>query len=249
MNDFPKYKCTFCGKLYVKPQTLQKHVVICQFIVNNKEYIQDHDIEPVVSTGQIYELLRVLINKTTAMETEIRNLKRLVKTNSKIDIYLWLSSSVIPDFSFEEFTENIRVFDKHIDYLKNRSICETINTIIGEHIKNCDNNRYGIPLYCSTEKSKLMYIYNCSSTWIEFDNTCLTRFLNNVHKKILIALCEWRTKYEAVTLERNIDNFNEDYNELVLKLMSCDFKNSRTLAKIKNDLFKSVKEEILNAEV
>lgn len=249
MNDIPKYKCTFCGKLYVKSQTLQKHVLICQFIVDNKEYLKDHDIEPVVSTGQIYDLLRVLINKTTAMETEIRNLKRMVKTKSKIDIYQWLSSSVVPDFTFEEFTETITVLDTHINYLKNNSIYETINTIIGEHIQPCENNRYSIPLYCSTEKSKLIYIYNSSSTWVEFDTAGLTCFLSKVHKKILLALCQWQTKYEAVTKEQDMDTFNEDYNELVLKLMSCDFKNTRTLAKIKNELFKRIKEEIINTEV
>jgi len=249
MNNIPKYKCTFCGKLYVKPQTLQKHVIICQFIVTNKEYVKDHDIEPVVSTGQMYELLKVLINKTTAMEAEIKHLKKLVKTKPRIDIYQWLSSSVVPEFAFEEFTENICVLETHINYLKNNSICETINTILEESINSYDNPKYCIPIYCSTERSKLIYIYNRTSTWVEFDTATLTSLLNSIHKKILIALCAWRTKYEAITLERDIVNFNEDHNERVLKLMCCDFKNSRTLAKIKNELFKKVKEKILNSEV
>jgi hypothetical protein len=250
MNDTPKYKCTFCGKLYVKPQTLQKHAVMCQFIVSNKEYLKDHDIEPVISTSQLYDLVRVLINKTTAMESEIRNLKRIVKTKNKIDIYLWLSASIVPDFCFEEFTENINIVETHIDHLKMNSIVETIYYILGESVKPCgNNNRYGIPLYCSTEKSKLIYMYNRSSTWVELERVALTGLLNNIHKKIVKALYDWRIKHEAVYKEHEMGAFNDEYNELVIKVMSCDFTNTRTLAKIKNELFKIVKEEILNNEL
>jgi len=246
--------CDYCGKIYKRDSSLQKHKIPCKVlylerakrisIIDNITLALTQEEENNMFTlKQVNLILSEVILQNKKMQEELNAIKKFIyKTKMKINIIDWLSIHVTPSYSFNVFVDdNFIVNQSHIEYIKDNNFFETIDLILYDMIKMEKEKNSILPIFCYTEKENVFYIYN-GEIWKEITYTEMFKFMNIIHNKLMIAFKQWR-----IDNDYKIQNDNLYYNinhKLTMKIMGIDFNKDISFNKMRISLFSKLKTEI-----
>lgn len=255
-NDSKKHSCKYCGKQYTRKTAHSRHVILCEIFHKNKEQSQ-HEIKceeeensSIPSTKQLYKIIQELAIKYQTMEQKLNDMQKWVETKKKkINVINWLNENKEPTININIWINSIQVTEEHIEILIEHNITKMLSEILRKKVSiaksnetsNASESEYVSPLFCLTQKENAFYSYNSEEEkWAKFTTDDFIVMLKRIHKKILIALCEWHDK--------NIERINSSdkmqilYNKTMIKLMAANFtQDSQLLSKTRTDLYNNLK--------
>lgn len=238
--------CVYCGKMYKTRKSLDNHVITCEIIYKTKRgkiVIEDDELP---SQKMMYKMILELTNRCIKLEEKVEEFdKWVVKKKKKINILEWLNSNKVPSYEFEKIIEYIDVNEKEIDFLFNNSYYDTLYEILLRNFSIMNENGIIAPLFCVSQKSNVIYIYNKNIVDDEFSWKQLTKdkfvwLLNELFRRVYKSFIKWGQKYK---------NYNDDsscilYDKTIAKLMNIDFKLDTTQTKIRTIIYSMLKTDL-----
>lgn len=235
--------CIYCGKMYKTRKSLDNHVIVCEIIYKTKRgkiIVEDDEIP---SQKIMYQMILELTNKCIKLEEKVEEFNKwVVKKKKKINILEWLNTNRKPAYEFEKIIENIDVIESEIDFLFNNSFNDTLSQILLRNFHIINENKLIIPMFCVSQKSSCIYIYNKNVednelSWKELSKEKLVWFLNQMFTKIYRAFIKWGQKYR----KNRDDTSCILYDKTMSKIMNIDFKLDTTQNKLKTIIYSILK--------
>jgi len=254
MSEETRHSCKYCGKQYTRKTSHSRHTILCEiFHKNNTEtkrekICEEEEDTNIPSTKQLYKIIQELAIKYQNMEQKMNDMHKWVeKKKKKLNVLQWLNANVKPNLNIENWIKSIQATEEHIEILIEHNMVKTISAILNKKMSTAQSSEYIHPLYCLTQKANLFYCYNSEEEkWKHFSTEEFIVMLNEIHRKILNALCEWHDK--------NIEKINQSdkmqilYNKTMIKLMSATFtQDSQILSKIRSELYQRLKTDLTAA--
>jgi predicted phosphatase len=233
--------CVHCGKKYSKKTSYEKHILLCDILHKNEK--ERNTYTPLNQRDMIH-IIETLATKCAHLERKVDELSKWVrKEKKKLDIIEWLQnqSSLQPQYTFDELkATHMRIENKHIEIVKERTLMECLHTIFTDSFQSINPP----PIICFTNKPNVFYI--CDSIypkpqWRESDNASLIVFWNEIQKKLLFLISEWK-KNNQERFE-NSDKECEIYGKTMIKLL-VSFREMDVMNKTKHTLFDVLKKDI-----
>lgn len=239
------HNCNVCGKKYTRKSSQEKHVILCEILsrTDRERKIESEEYAELPSKKQLFVIIQELAYKYNKLEEKVTEMQKcIVKKREKIKMTDWLEKNTVPGLCIciYSFTEKIleSINENIIGKLMECSLVETIGEIFREHR---DKNTEFSPLQCFEQKHNTLYVYS-KSTWKEQTGEEFYEIINKIHNKIIDVFCEWKTTNK--TKIKNEDIWTENYNKLIMKIMTISLKESTILGKIKKMVFNHFKREL-----
>lgn len=254
METASKHNCKYCGKQYTRKTSHSRHVILCEIYhqtntqTQHEKQCDEEENSNVPTTKQLYKIIQELAVKYQTMEQKLNDMQKWVETKKKkLNVIQWLNANKEPNININSWIQSIQVNEEHIEILIEHNMIKTICEILRKKISiaksntNTTEGEYVHPLFCLTQKENLFYSYNSEEkTWVKFTTDDFIVMLKKIHRKILLALCEWRDK----NLEKinGSDKMQILYNKTMIKLMGANFtQDSQILSKTRSDLYNNLK--------
>jgi len=237
--------CQHCGKRYKTRTNLQKHLLLCELIRGRKSTkIVVEEEEDIPSQKKIYQLLLELGQKYNRLEEKVEEInKYVVKKKKKINIIEWLNSNITPNIIFEILADKIIIKCEDVEFLFNNSFYDMLHEIFAKTIYNINETEN--PIFAFIQNSNSFYIYDKiedENKWIELSREKLIRFLNKIQMKISKSFYDWKKLHNDDI--KNNEVLSALYDKAMIKLMSTEFKQESTLAKVKNMMYTKMKTDL-----
>jgi uncharacterized protein YeeX (DUF496 family) len=239
----PAQCCIYCGKSYIKKTNLDKHLVICELLKNNKKksnIIIEED-EPLPSQKKMFEMLIELGQRYSRLEEKVDEINKLVvKKKKKINVLDWLNANIKPNINFDDIIYKISINDQDIKNLLNNSFYDVINDIFSRTIYSFSEIEN--PIFAFVQKQSVFYIYDKDNIWIELSRERLIKFLNKVHTKIFKQFYEWKkTKTNDIKCD---DRLATICDKTLVKITSIEFTQESILSKVRNNMYTRMKTDM-----
>ena len=246
-----QHNCKHCGKQYTRKTSYNRHYILCEIVHQSnsqspwEKQCEEEETTSVPSVKHLYTIIQELAIKYQNLEEKMNNVQKWVETKKrKLNVIQWLNANREPNIDLQTWIKSIQVNEEHIEILIEHNMIKTINDIFKKKISSAKDSAYIHPIFGLTQKENLLYCYNSfEEKWIKLSTDELIIILKNIHRKILIALCEWRDK--------NSDRINSSdkmeilYNKTMIKLMSVNFtQDSQILSKARSELYNNVKTDL-----
>jgi len=248
MEEAPKkHSCTYCGKQYTRKTSHERHVILCEIFYQTKheKTCEEEENSNIPSTKQLYKIIQELAIRQQTMEQKLNDMQKWVETKKKkINVIQWLNSNKKPNVNMDSWINSIQVTEEHIQVLIEHNMIKTLSEIMRKKATSVMDDTYIHPLFCLTQKENLFYSYNSDEdVWTKFTTDDFIVMLKKIHRKILIALCEW--------YDKNIERINGSdkmqllYNKTMIKLMGANFtQDSQILSKTRTELYNNLKTDL-----
>ena len=256
----PSLCCVNCGKSYKKRVNLDKHLVICELLQISKTrkksnsntntkllLLEEDEEEPLPSQRKLFQMLIELGEKYTRLEEKLDELNKwVVRKKKKINVLEWLNANNRPNSVFDKIIDTITITEEDIQKLFKNSFYDVINDIFSRTIYNADKKEASIVAFA--QKQNVFYIYdnnnNSTGCWIELSKERLTKFLIQVHIKVLKAFYDFKN---AKKCDNKLDAaFSLLCDKTIVKLMSIEFNQENIFSKARNAMYSKMKTDITN---
>ena len=230
--------CNYCHKEYKNKGNFEKHVLLCEIIRRNKyQKEKDNEEDNPINIKDLLILTKELAYKINRLEEDNKKFKNIIYNNQKkINVIQWLNLNEKSTNSFNNWVENLKLYEKDLDYIFEHGNINGINIIINEL-----NNNEIIPIKSFTQKTNSFYIYDYENTilvWKTMTEKELEKFYNKLNSKILNLFKIWQ---ENNSHKLKNENFAEEYINKVKKIIGKDLNKEIELQKFKNKLFNNLK--------
>ena len=247
----PAQCCTHCGKSFKKKTNLQKHVALCELIVESNKRRSPTDIITVPSQEKIYIMLLEIGHRFTVMENKIQEMQTYIsKSRKKLNVVDWLNKRPRPTICFSQLSKSILVREEHIRYLMDHSLIETFTLLLEEYIYNLPN----LPLFACSQKTGKLYIFDkntdaCNTTatdaidaciWFEMNETIMSTFIHTIHNSLIRANVHFKKTHKSHI--KQDEAFSVQCDEITLKI--ANINHGSFLPKIKHTLYSQLKQII-----
>lgn len=261
--------CIYCGKNYKVRKNLENHQVLCEIlaktnngkckktalqIVEEQEENTREETDNIPSLPQLYKIIAELAFKCNRLETKIAEMQPFInKQKKKINVLEWLNANTNtkykPHYVFEELIHHIQITEDDLQFLFQHSCLDTVHEILAREIydkykiESTEENICEIPLFASSAKSNIIYVYSSTNPrqWNELTKEQLIHFLNKINVKMIQLISAWKQKNK--TELENSNSMTDLYDKTVLKLMNIDFKKESTLNKIRSECYARIKKD------
>jgi hypothetical protein len=243
-------KCPYCAKEYSRKSSLDKHVLLCDFLQKSKKEknldIQETDNLP--SYKELVMIVQELAVKNKKLEEKLVHFEKWVETKKKkINVKQWLNQHVIPQTTFAVWCQQIQVTQQHLHYLFESTIHETVNRIMND--QRVANPEVVLPIYAFDQKNNVFYI--CAENgesqtreWTEMTNTNFSTILIKIQQRLLQEMDKWRT--QNIQQINSNEKMTDVYNKTIMKLMNINSTQDGTMSKIKSNFYQSLKVDLKN---
>lgn len=237
-----KLSCNYCGKQYLKKNTLHKHVILCELLNTSKTKTTIDDDEEPPSQRKMYQILLELGNKVNSLHEKVDEFNKwVVKKKKKINVIEWLNNHVKPTICFDSLIEHIIIAKEDVDYLFQNTFAETLNHIFSRNIYNISETHY--PIFSFVQKQGIFYMYeNEEAGWTELNREKLVKFLNRVHTKLYRTYLEWKKENKSKIEEE--EKMSLLCDKTTCKMMDVDFRQESILSKIKSNMYGRMKADM-----
>ena len=240
----PAQCCTHCGKSFKKKTNLQKHVALCELIVESNKRRSPTDIITVPSQEKIYIMLLEIGHRFTVMENKIQEMQTYIsKSRKKLNVVDWLNKRPRPTMCFSQLSKSILVREEHILYLIDHSLIETFTLLLEEYIYHLPN----LPLFACSQKTGKLYIFdkNTDATdaideWFEMNETIMSTFIHTIHNSLIRANVHFK-KTHKLHIKQD-EAFSVQCDAITLKI--ANINHGSFLTKIKHTLYSQLKQII-----
>jgi hypothetical protein len=242
-NNNIKYSCSICDKKYTRKSSLDKHNILCEFLLKSKrEKIIDNEEAPDIPTyTELVNIVQELSLNYNYLKEKMKKMEKWIdKKKKKINVIDWLQSNRKPQLTFDIWINNLNIKNQEIEYLMENNIFQTINKI-WEQMNNNDN--IIIPIVGFSQKNNLLYIYNSNNQWINMKTEDFQYLLHKLQHKLLEGLSNWRQN--NLQEINNNDSISILYNKMIIKIMNISL-TPNNCSKIHANLYNYLKMDLKN---
>ena len=251
--------CATCGKQYSRKSSLDRHVIMCEFLSKSKRErkIEEEENGELPSHTQLVKIVQELAYKCDSMEKEMTIMRKWIdKKKKKINIISWLNTNHI-NMCEIDFTTWFKELDlsknEYIELLFTHNIYQVLQNVFEQVI---DNNS---PIKCFSQKAHVFYIFttNFSNSgyseaeaeekeeyiWRQMVCDDWIPLLRTIQKKLLGCISKWR----EANLERlkNNDKLSELYNKAIIKVTNIPVINTDSgMSKVRGALYNHMKTDL-----
>jgi hypothetical protein len=240
-----KFCCNSCGKKYIRKLSLDRHQILCEFMLKTAKTrkIEEEESESMPSYINLVKIVQELAIKCQKLEDDMSEMRNFInRKKKKIDIKTWLCENIKPIETYCDWATNIAVIDSHLENLIHNNLIQTFHQIIETNLPIGESNLY--PVKCFVQKQTTFYIYVDDETkWRELAPQELLNLFQHIQQKLLSELGAWKIRNQR-DLEEN-DKMKEIYNKMVIKLMSIPFTvNDAIFTKLRSNMFQYLKTDL-----
>jgi hypothetical protein len=248
-NNKSKHVCNYCLKEYSRKILYSRHIILCELNSKSKreKTCEEEEHETIPSQREMYHILLELAKKNAVLEEKLAEIQKWVNVKKqKFNAVEWLFKNKTPTVLFKDFIQRIVVDEEVVQLLMEENIFKTITKIF-------DKNEFDTTITAFSQKANVIYIYDNTTTTTVEEDTEITwrrmtpndfhRLLQNIHRKIVMTVCEWYNKNKE-TLTQNEKQMMK-YHAGLNKLMSAEFHRETALVgKLRCYLYNQVKMEV-----
>jgi hypothetical protein len=236
-----KHVCNYCLKEYSRKILYSRHILLCELNSKSKreKICEDEEYETIPSQREMYNILLELAKKNAVLEDKLEAMQKWVNVKKqKFNAVEWLFKNKNPKILFKDFIQGIKVEEEVVQILLEENMFKTITRIF-------DKNEFS-SITAFSQKANVIYIYdkdNNEITWRRMTPSDFHTLLQNIHRKIVMTICEWYNKNKE-TLTQNEKQMMK-YHAGLNKLMSAEFHRETALVgKLRSYLYNQVKMEV-----
>ena len=242
-----KHVCSYCLKEYSRKILYSRHIILCELNSKSKreKICEEEEHETIPSQREMYNILLELAKKNAVLEEKLTEMQKWVNVKKqKFNAVEWLFKNKNPKILFKDFIQRIKVEEEVVQILMEENMFKTITKIF-------DKNELGSSITAFSQKANIIYIYDNTATleedveltWRRMTPTDFHSLLQNIHRKIVMTICEWYNKNKE-TLTENEKQMMK-YHAGLNKLMSAEFHRETALVgKLRSYLYNQVKMEV-----
>ena len=182
--------CNFCGKKYVRFNSLKRHLNICEIIHNsartNKINRQEKNNMP--SQYDMYTIIEDLVKNQRELQKKVKNLEnRLTKKSNgkKINVLEWLNNNCKKATNFTKWITNMKIEKDDLTYLFRTDFKSTAEAIL---IKNIDIDSSTFKSF--KQKKNNLYVKKDNWELLTF-NEFYDRIANHIQRKLIGLFLDW----------------------------------------------------------
>lgn len=233
-------KCPYCTKEYSRQSSLNKHVLLCDFLNKSKQEkkIEEEEIDNLPSYKELVTIVQELALKNKRLEEKMGQMEKWIETKKKkVNVIQWLNQHATPSITYTEWCQQIKVAAQNLVHLFDNTISDTAIKIIQENLREL------LPIYAFDQKTNAFYIF-VDGAWVEMTNINFSNLLIKIQNRLLEEINIWRTN-NAAQLHAN-DKMSDAYNKTIMKLMNINSVQDGTVGKIKTGMYQMIKVDIKN---
>ena len=239
------YTCNTCDKKYMRKSSLEKHAVLCAYLIKTEreKQIQKQEEADIPTYHGLVNIVQELSLKYIRLENEMEEMRKWVeKKKKKINVINWLNANILPSTSFHEWANTININDEHFRLLMTNNIVDCFQSILEEYLSLSVTQIF--PIKCFSQKQNLFYIYLSENEWRQMTFEDFMYLFKIIQGKLLKTTAEWKQKNKQL-IEEN-DGTSILYNKTLMKLMEISFTKDATFGKIKTNLYNYLKMDLKN---
>ena len=242
-----KHVCSYCLKEYTRKILYSRHILLCELNSKSKreKTCEEEEHETIPSQRDMYHILLELAKKNAVLEEKLTEMQKWVNVKKqKFNAVEWLFKNKTHTVLFKDFIQRIKVEEEVVQILMEENMFKTITKIF-------DKNELGSSITAFSQKANIIYIYDNTATleedveitWRRMTPNDFHTLLQNIHRKIVMTVCEWYNKNKE-TLTQNEKQMMK-YHAGLNKLMSAEFHRETALVgKLRSYLYNQVKMEL-----
>jgi hypothetical protein len=257
------YICNTCDKKYTRKSSLEKHSVLCAFLIKTEreKQIQKEEERDIPSYLQLVNIVQELSIKYNKLENELTEMQKWVeKKKKKINVISWLNTNMETTITFSDWVNSFSIHEEHFQFLMNNTIVDCFQNILEENLttqKSKTETETVHPIKCFSQKNNLFYIYaipipipipnesiDCVCEWRQMSFDDFIYLLKVIQSKLLKALMLWKTKNKQYI--EQTDSASILCNKTIIKLMEISFTKDTVFGKIKTNLYNYLKMDLKN---
>lgn len=243
-----KYVCSCCLKEYSRKILYSRHILVCELIHKSKreKICEDEEHETIPSPKQMFDILLELAKKNAVLEEKVSEMQKFVNVKKRrFNAVEWLFKNKNPTIVFKEFVQKIQVEEEVVQLLIEENMFKTMTKIFEKNETNC--------ITAFSQKTSVLYIYDNDPntteekdqeiTWRRMSPNDFHLLLQNIHRKIVMTVCEWYNKNKDTLRENEMQMMK--YHAGLNKLMSAEFhKETALVGKLRTYLYNKVKMDV-----
>lgn len=207
--------CNLCGKKYVRPGSLKRHLNVCEIIYNSKRTneINQKEQNNIPTRFEMYTIIEDLVKNQKALQKKVSNLENKLnkrKNGKKINVIDWLNSNCKKATPFKKWIINMKIDKVDLNMLFKKDFRSSVESIILNNLE-IDSSTF------KSFKQKKNNLYVKKDKWelLTF-NEFYDRIANHVQRKLICLFLDW-----SDTLKENEKTGSN--NEVYLKYQSKIF--------------------------
>lgn len=246
-----KYCCIACNKQYTRKSSLDKHKILCEFKMKTKreQQIDSEELGDVPTHFQLVQIVQELTLKLIKMEEKMEQMQKWVdKKKRKLNVVMWLNSTLTPSVGFLEWAHNLKIGPEHFEDLMENSIFHTLQHVFEENLAEKPDFVY--PIACFTQKSGVFYVCELTedghAEWRLMVLADMVLMLKKIQNGIICELTKWKTDNQSKFDDS--DKISILFNKAVIKLMNISFTQDSNMSRVKNGLYNFLKTDLKSVE-
>ena len=206
MNRENVHNCHYCNRNFSCKTALNRHKFgSCIWLHSNKKEKLDEidEFEPRMTDAQQDMMIRQLMFQMKKMNEKIANQQKEIlylKQKQKISILQWLndSSTTQPAVSFQQWTKELVLTQRHLELVFQQSLKEGIIQVWLDELDSMKIFQSISPMRAYIQRPKTLYVYSDESEtpshkkWIKLDNGLLKKMCINLQSRFYEMYMRWR---------------------------------------------------------
>tara|TARA_B110000008_G_scaffold275649_2_gene313497 strand:- start:4088 stop:4834 length:747 start_codon:yes stop_codon:yes gene_type:complete len=231
--------CNLCGKKYVRPGSLKRHLNVCEIIHNSKRTndINRKEMNNIPTRFEMYTLIEDLVKNQKVLQNKVSNLENKLnkrKNGKKINVIDWLNSNCNKATPFKTWINNMKIEENDLKNLFKKDFKTSVECII------INNIEIGNSTFKSfKQKKNVLYVKKEEWQTLTF-NEFYDRIVNHIQRKLICLFLDWSESLK----EKEKTGSN---NEVYLKYQSKIFGGNnieKTVKSIYKDICQKRYEDI-----
>lgn len=225
-----------CGKQYKRLKSFQEHRALCEMINlasanENKDHLLDTP-----STLDMWLAVKMLINKNTKLEKEVKKLRGWVSTQrKKLSVIDWLNDNSTPEISYKEWIYSVILDQEDLEMVFAHNFVEGMFHILRRQLPICSDLE--LPIKAFDQKINSLFVYN-DNKWSVMDRDDFKKMISSLHQKLQKQFNIYNKKNE-----RLINNFskNDTWYKNISKVMGGPLSYDVSVSKINFKVYNYLK--------
>lgn len=235
------YECS-CGKQYKRLKPFHIHRASCELLRLSKKSNQDiSHLSDLPSQQEMWLALQTALVQIDTLKTKVETQERWIKRQrKKIPVIDWLNTNCKPDFTYEEWEQQIMLNQKDLQLIFDHDFVNGMYYIMQKHLDLAKESL--LPIRAFEQKLNILFVYT-GKTWEMLDADKMSALIDKFHKKIHTLFVKWSDKKQK---RMDFNDIDESYYKNITKVMGGSLSRIVSTKKISFKLYNHLKFNLRN---
>ena len=235
------YECS-CGKQYKRLKPFHIHRASCELLRLSKKSNQDiSHLSDLPSQQEMWLALQTALVQIDTLKTKVERQERWIKRQrKKIPVIDWLNTNCKPDFTYEEWEQQIMLNQKDLQLIFDHDFVNGMYYIMQKRLDLAKESQ--LPIRAFEQKLNILFVYT-GKTWEMLDADKMSTLIDKFHKKIHTLFVKWSDKKQK---RMDFNDIDESYYKNITKVMGGSLSKIVSTKKISFKLYNHLKFNLRN---